>query len=177
MDSREIITERLRIRPFFMSDLEDVKFLIRDKMASELSYTDHQWPTDDESIGGVLEYFSNAAPWGWCAVEKMDTGRVIGFVCADANGETERSLGYTIRSDYQKNGYAFEACRALMNHCVENLNTVRFVSGTADCNAPSVRLLAKLGFKKFESIEGSFTKDADGNPIKFAAGHYEWLKK
>ncbi|MCL2742025.1 MAG: GNAT family N-acetyltransferase, partial [Oscillospiraceae bacterium] len=168
-----IVTGRLSIRPFTEGDLEDLTLLIRDKMASEYAPYDTQWPTDDGSMGKVLEYYMGDEPYSWCAVELKETGRVVGFVCSGPQGGSTRGLGYTVRSDHQGRGYAYEACRALMAHCAERLGTDRFVCGTADCNGPSVSLLRKLGFRKVEAIEGSFAKDAEGNPIKFAAGRYE----
>ena len=78
-------------------------------------------------------------------------------------------------TDHQRNGYAYEAYRALIKHCAEILGARRFVSGTADCNTATVKLLHKLRFIKIESIEGSFAKDAEGNPITFKAGKYELI--
>ena len=168
------VTERLIIRPFTESDFDDLTALIRDKMASEYAHTDAQWPTDDASMLNVLKFFIGEKPWSWCAVELKGTGHVIGFVCAGiADSDDTRGLGYTIRSDHRGNGYACEACRALITHCRNALGARRFLTGTADCNGPSVRLLQKLGFVKIESTEESFTEDADGKPVTFAAGKYE----
>jgi len=174
VNDTNIITERLIIRPFADGDLDDLTALIRDKMASEYAFADTQWPTEDAAMEKILAYYMGDKPWNWCAVELKTTGRVIGFVCAGRAGDdTTRGLGYTIRSDHQNNGYAYEACRALMIHCQNALGTKCFKAGTADCNGPSVKLLAKLGFTKIRSFEASFAKDADGNPIMFAAGEYE----
>lgn len=174
MLDRIIESERLTIRPFMDNDLDDLTSLIRDKMASEHAYSDTQWPTDDASMPKILDYFKNDEPWNWCAVELKTIGCVIGFVCSGRAGDdTTRGLGYTIHSEYQNKGYATEACRALMGHCQRALGARRFMSGTADQNEPSVKLLHKLGFVKFKSFEGSFAKDSEGNPITFAAGEYE----
>lgn len=173
MSDTKIVTKRLIIRPFANNDLDDLALLIRDKMVSEYAPFDTQWPTGDESMGKVLAYYMGEKPWCWCAVELKATGRVIGFVCAGVNDDTTRGLGYTIRSDHQNNGYAYEACRALIEHCIANLGARRFTAGTADCNIPSVKLLQKLGFIKFRSFEASFAKNAEGNPVTFAAGEYE----
>ena len=174
MSDRIIVTERLTIRPFADGDLGDLTELIRDKMAAATAPYDTQWPTDDASMPKILAYFIGEEPWCWCAVELKATGHVIGFVCAGRAGDDNtRGLGYTIRSDHQKKGYAYEACRALVQHCAENLGTTRFFAGTADCNAPSIKLLHKLGFTKVESVEGSFAKDAEGNPVTFPGGKYQ----
>ena len=171
MSDLKIITERLTIRPFVDGDLDDLTVLIRDKMAGKYAFSDTQWPTDDASMKDILAYYMSEEPWSWCAVELNATKHVIGFVCA--GGDTTRGFGYTIRSDYQNKGYASEAGDALLNYCIKNLGTTRFVAGTADCNIPSVKLLLKLGFSKIRSFEGSFAKDATGNSITFAAGEYE----
>ena len=168
----KIITGRLILRPFAEGDLADYAALIRDKMASEYSPYDYQWPTDDASMGDVLKFVMGEEMW--LAVELRATGRVVGFIhTGRADDDATRGLGYTIRSDYQNNGYAYEACRALMEHCISKLGTQLFKSGTADCNIPSVKLLHKLGFTKFRSFEASFAKDVQGKPITFAAGEYE----
>ena len=171
MSDTKIITERLTIRPFADGDLEDLTALIRDKMTGEYAFSDTQWPTDDVSMKNILAYYMSEKPWSWCAVELNETKHVIGFVCA--GGDKTRGFGYTIHSDYQNKGYASEAGDALLIHCIKNLGTTRFNTGTADCNIPSVKLLHKLGFSKIKSFETSFTKDAEENPIMFMAGEYE----
>ena len=174
----KIETERLLIRPFTRGDLNDLAALIRDKMASEYAFSDTQWQTGDADIENILVYYMGEKPWSWCAVELKAAGRVIGFACAGSTGNKKtRNLGYTIHSDHQNKGYAYEACHALMEHCQSALGTRHFSAGTADCNTPSVKLLDKLGFVKIRSFEASFAKDAQGNPISFAAGEYEYKGK
>jgi len=175
MNDNKITTERLTIRPFVDGDINDLTVLICDKMTSEYALYDTQWPTDDAAMKEILRYYMSTEPWCWCAVELKETGRVIGFVCAGSNDETIRGLGYTIHSDYQNKGYAYEACRALMKHCINILGTRHFEAGTADCNISSVKLLHKLGFTKVEEFEATFAKDAEGKPIMFAAGKYEYI--
>jgi len=168
----KITTERLTIRPFADGDLDDITALIRDKMTGEYAPYDTQWPTDDASMPKILAYYMGEKPWEWCAVELKATGRVIGFVCAGRTKERKtRGLGYTIRSDHRNNGYAYEACHALMAHCKNALGTRSFKAGTADCNGPSVKLLYKLGFTKIKSFEPS--TDSGGKQVGFAGGEYE----
>lgn len=172
MSNTEIFTERLIVRRFDEGDLADLTELIRDKMASEYAPYDTQWPTDDENLMNILSYFISDD--SWYAVELAKEGSVIGFVVATrTTNEKVRDLGYTIRSDYQRNGYAYEACQALMNHCERVFGIEKFSAGTADCNESSVKLLVKLGFTKVRSLEASFAKDIEGNPIVFKAGAYE----
>ena len=167
-------TTRLHLRGFLKRDLADLTALVCDKMASAYAPYDTQWPVDDQSLQDVLDYFISDD--AWYAVELTEQGKVIGFVVASrTEDETVRDLGYTLHTAYQNQGYAFEACSALMAYCVRALGITRFTAGTADCNGPSVKLLAKLGFTKTRSHEASFVNDAEGRPLVFAAGSYEWL--
>jgi [ribosomal protein S5]-alanine N-acetyltransferase len=170
MENNQISTQRLKIRRFNGADLTDLAAFIRDKMASEYAPYDTQWPTDDMNMKNILGYFMSDD--AWYAVELSEIGKVIGFVCANHNVEVP-NLGFTIHSDYQNNGYAYEACLALMQYYKNAFGIKKFVAGTADCNEPSVKLLLKLGFKKYRSVEESFAKDKDGNPIIFKGSAYE----
>ena len=163
-------TERLCIRRFQETDLDDLALLIRDKMASEYAPYDTQWPIDNSK--DILAYFISDD--AWYAVELIEKNKVIGFVVAShTEDETTRDLGFTIHSSYQNRGYAYEACCALINICANKYGIKKFTAGTADCNGPSVALLNKLGFTKTLSFEASFANNAQGKPITFLAGAYE----
>lgn len=173
MSDNVILTERLIIRRFNGDDLADLAALIRDKMASKYAPYDTQWPTDDENMKNILGYFMSDD--SWYAVELSKERRVIGFVSINpTDNEEVRNLGFTIRSDYQNNGYAYEACLAVMEHCKNTFGIGKFSAGIADCNEPSVKLLLKLGFTKIRSLEASFAKDRDGSPIVFIGSAYEY---
>lgn len=144
--------------------------MIRDKMSSKYAPYDTQWPVDNLKDPFAYLIYDDA----WYAVELIENNKVIGFVAANpTEDKTIRDLWYTIHSAYQNRGYAYEACRALMDNYVKENGIKKFTSGTADCNEPSVKLLKKLGFSKMRSLETSFTNDAEGNPITFSASAYE----
>lgn len=168
-----VTTERLRLRPFTAEDFDDFAALIRDKMAAPSSPYDQQWPTDDASLRGALDYIARDA--AWFAIEQLAQACVIGFVVASRTGEANvRDIGYTLRTDYQRQGYAYEATRALMDYCMEALGIGRFTAGTAQCNGPSVRLLDKLGFVKVGEEQVCFARDGAGDPIVFLGNRYEY---
>jgi len=166
-----IATERLILRGFTKKDLADFTAYVRDRMSSEDVRYDMPWPTDGKGIKATLRFF--AKDDSWFAVQLRD-GPVIGFVVADRTKiEHIRSLGYAIRSDYRNQGYAFEACSAVIAHCRDE-GITGFTASTADCLEGSVRLLEKLGFVKTEAIpDASLNTDAQGNPVHFAAGRYK----
>ena len=166
-----ITTERLLLRRFTKKDLADFTAYVRDRMSSDDVQYDMPWPTDKKGIKATLRFFSKNDAWFAVQLRK---GPVIGFVVADRTKiEHIRSLGYAIRSDHQKQGYAFESCAAVIAH-FRNEGITGFTASTADCLEGSVRLLEKLGFVKTEAIpDASLNTDAQGNPVRFAAGRYQ----
>ena len=62
--------------------------------------------------------------------------------------DISRNLGYCLHTQWQGKGYATEAARRMIRYAAEELGLEKLVTGTADENLPSVRLLDKLGFVK-----------------------------
>lgn len=165
-----LTTERLILRPFTLDDLDALVVVLRDKMSNPLAPYDSPFPTSPEEVAGVLNYFSHSD--GWYAVERAADGELIGFITAGMEqGDEVCELGYDIRSDCWRQGYGYEACRAVCDAMIA-AGARRFTAGTAVCNLGSVRLLEKLGFVKASESEASFIKDADGRAIVFTAGEF-----
>lgn len=67
-------------------------------------------------------------------------------------------IGYTICSAYRRQGYASEACAAMINWAAEQHGVPAFVLSIAPDNTPSQRIAARLGFVKV----GSQIDEEDG---------------
>lgn len=87
----------------------------------------------------------------WLVVRKSDN-RIIGRAgfsereMPDGNVKTE--LGYLIGEEYQKQGYAYEACTAILEYAKENLDFEEVIACIEEGNTASVGLVIKLGFEK-----------------------------
>jgi ribosomal-protein-alanine N-acetyltransferase len=167
-------TANLKIRKFSNEDFDDFAELIRDKMASKYAIYDYQFPTDDDTLKKILDYFSSTDEF--YAVELIKTNKVIGFLTLN-NCEEQgvRSLGYCINSQYQGKGYGTEAVNEIIRYAKEDLKLYKLITGTAKNNIPSVRLLSAAGFKKTGENIVSFVKDENGKPIEFIGYSYEML--
>jgi len=167
-------TTNLKIRRFCNEDFDDFAELIRDKMASKYAIYDHPFPTDDESLRKILDYFSGTDEF--YAVVLTGTNKVIGFLTLNNCGEHGvRNLGYCLHSLYQGKGYGTEAVSEIIRYAKEELKIYKLVTGTAKDNIPSVRLLSAVGFKKTGEGIASFAKDECGNPIDCIVYSYEML--
>lgn len=167
-------TANLKIRRFNDADFDDFAELIRDKMASEYAIYDHPFPTDDDALKKILDYFSSTDEF--YAVELIEANKVIGYLVLNKCGEKGvRNLGYCINSQYQGKEYGTEAVNEIIRYAKEELKIYKLVTGTAKNNIPSVRLLSAVGFKKVGENIDSFAKDENGNPIEFIGYSYEML--
>lgn len=168
-------TSRLAIRPFTMEDLDDVYRLFdvelgdadlgvgeKSSLASRSEWL--RWT--------VLNYEQQAKlhqpPYGDRAVVLNRTGELVGscgFVpCLDAfeqlptfatdapsegpgRHSTEFGLFYAISPAHQRNGYATEAARALIDYAFGPLRLSRIVAATEYENAASIGVMRRLGMR------------------------------
>ena len=167
-------TMSLKIRRFNPDDFTDFSELIRVKMSSVYAKYDHPFPTDDSSLREILNYFSKSEEF--FAVELKASAKVIGFLTLNNCEEPRtRNLGYCIHSQYQGKGYGKEAVNELIRYAKEELKLNKLITGTAQENIPSVRLLASVGFRKIDENIGSFNNDENGNPVECLGFSYELL--
>ncbi|MGC9347398.1 MAG: GNAT family N-acetyltransferase [Anaerolineae bacterium] len=168
-----IETDRLVIRNFRVDDWTGLQRIAIQFESSEYAPYDHTWPTSEEEIRGVAEWFAEGD--SFLAVELKSDSWFIGFVALnEKEGADERTfgLGYRFDFDLHGKGYATEACRAVLEHAFERLHAVSITSSTAAANKPSCRLLERLGFTKTGDSTGSFRTTEDGEPIEFTASFF-----
>lgn len=160
-----LYTRRLEIRPFRRDDWRGLKRIVLDFQASQYRYFDSAMPTEDERLRAMTEFFENA---GLCyAVFEQGGAEMLGYVGFHfENGSLE--IGYRFHSSAHGKGYAFESISALMSLFEDTGMVERFTAGTALENAPSVKLLGRLGFVQTGTEEVCFY---DGHP--FAGGTFE----
>ena len=87
---------------------------------------------------------------GGCVIHKLERLAIgqIGFKGQpDTDGAVE--IGYGINATHHDQGYASEAVGALVNWTLENKYATRVTAETLETNLGSIRVLEKLGFKKF----------------------------
>lgn len=175
LDMPALETVRLLIRPFVMEDLLEVHRLLdidlsdadlrTDKMDTQAARARWlQW--------AVMNYEQLAKlrqpPYGDRAIVFKATGYLIGscgFVpCLDAfdqlptfaSGVTSSSLGlcstefglfYAISPAHQRQGYATEAAKAMVDYAFRHLRLKRIVATTTYDNTASIGVMRKLGMR------------------------------
>lgn len=146
-----IETERLILRSWKPEDLP--LFIAMNKDEQVMRY----FPailSDAETIAfykRIQDEF-NQKGWGLYAVEKKSTEEFIGYVGLheigfDAVFTPGVEIGWRLAADYHNQGYATEAAKAVLN-MAKDAGIERLFSFTAKINAPSERVMQKVGMEK-----------------------------
>lgn len=162
---REIIleTERLILRPWMDSDVEDLYRYASDPNVGPAA----GWPVHT-SVENSLEILRGvlSAPETY-AVERKENHRAVGSVGLMIGGashiglpDTEGEIGYWIGVPYWGQGLIPEAVRELIRHGFEDLHLKALWCGYFDGNHRSKRVQEKCGFRYCYSLEN----------VSFAAG-------
>lgn len=88
-------------------------------------------------------------------------------------------LGYVLNPKYQRQGYATEACKALLKHAFTVAQLHRVVAYCDQENERSWKLLERIGMRREGAMlkNNYFKKDEKGNPIWINAYQYAILSE
>ena len=167
-NSAEIKTERLFLRPFKLEDAEaasynskqpSVAYAMSDMILSDAEEAldwikqTHTWFNVTHCICQIL------------AVERVEDSKVLGLVgiAFKDNLDGEVEVLYGIADEYQNNGYATEAVKALADWAFSNCKLDYLVAIIKLDNYASQRVADKLGFSYIEQRELEY----DGSPTQF----------
>jgi RimJ/RimL family protein N-acetyltransferase len=153
LDRPEIETERLRLRQFRESDLDDYARITSD--AETMRYLARGEPFDrDEarrSLGFILGHWLVRGFGLWAAEEKA-SGALIGRIgLLRPDGWPGIEVAWLVARERWREGFATEGGRAALDHAFTAVGERRAVSLIAPENAASIRVAEKLGMRFTES--------------------------
>lgn len=136
-DKEEILTERLRLRPYFADDAERLVLHLNDRgIAKWIPTIPHPYTLEDaQAFLGLDDPFPNRA------VIEQD-GKLIGGVAIG------KELGYWLAPAARGKGFAAEASRAMMALHFEKPDNKHLLSSHLLGNEPSRAVLDALGFEQ-----------------------------
>ncbi len=148
-------TERCLIRETTVADVDDFYRIYEDPTITE--YMENLFADPEEERAYAQDYIRHVYSFygfGMWTVCRKDTGEVIGRAgLSMREGMELPELGYIIAVPYQKQGYAMEVCRAILDVGYRELGFDGIQVLTKRENAPSVRLAEKLGFVYRDNVE------------------------
>ena len=153
----QIETARLLVRDFSMDDAEDLQEILGDQETmknSEKAYT-------PEKTRKFLKEFCIENRGALAAVH-TESGKVIGYILFKEVEETVYEIGWFFNRGYWRQGYAFEACSAVMDYAFGSMKARKIFAETID-TVKSLPLMKKLGMK-LEEVQKNSAEDIFGNP-------------
>jgi RimJ/RimL family protein N-acetyltransferase len=145
-----IATKRLRLRPF---TLDDAPFVLG--LLNEPSFLEHIGDKGARDLDGARKYLTEGPlamyaehGFGLLMVEARASGAPIGM-CGLLRRPTldAPDLGYALMPAFRGQGYAFEACRAVLAWGSAARGFDRILAIVTPGNAASIALLHKLRFR------------------------------
>lgn len=171
-------TARLIIRNITIDDVND--FYEYMSLECTAKYEAFEPLTYDECIASVMRRCRMDNVF---AVVLKENGKMIGDINYSLDEYDTYELGYDFNPNYCNQGYATEACRAVIDYIFKERNGRRVYAECNDDNFPSIRLLERLRFRRegYFIEDVAFKKDREGNPIYINSYSYailkrEWLK-
>ncbi len=92
-------------------------------------------------------------PWSLRAIVLREHGRMVGYAnfhgppgVNDTGTPDALEIGYSIFPEFRRQGFATEAAQALLDFGRYGFGVTHFIAGILPTNAPSIRVVEKLGF-------------------------------
>jgi len=174
-----LATERLALRAFRLSDLEEVAAIDCDP---EVTYFWGIAPrTPEESLDALRRTLARRRQrprkiLTWC-VRLSESKAFLGSTLLRVLNRdwNELEVGYRFAKASWGHGYATEAVQATLDFAFQDLKAHRVVANCFPQNAPSRRLLERLGFRlEGQQIESYFEHEAWQDNVQYALLAREW---
>ena len=171
----ELKTERLLLRPFSLSDIDDVlEYASDDEWAAF-----HPRPYDRGAVEYMVARAMLASRDKGAEFAVVLDGRVVGLVSLDADPEDKTAeLGYEIARDVWGRRIAAEAATAVCDWGFREYGLARIDAWADSRNRRSVRVMEKLGMTyegRHRSYEVGRCRRVDG--VSYAVLRDEWSER
>lgn len=143
-------TDRTLVREMTVDDLPQLYELYDDEEVEK--FVDKLYEYEEEKVftEKYIENMYGFYGYGlWLVFNKKNNELIgrIGISIRDIDGVEERELGYIIKKEYRKQGYAKEVCEAVITYAGNNLLIDRLFIVSRSDNVASEKLSMALGFE------------------------------
>jgi ribosomal-protein-alanine N-acetyltransferase len=147
LDDTVLLTERTRLRPFRLEDLDALWAIQRDP--ETMRWYPHPFAREESEawIRRNLERYERDG-YGLWAVELLEDGRFAGscgLTIQQVDGVAELEVGWMFDRALWNRGLATEADRACRDRAFATMGRTRLISLVRPENVPSCRVAEKLG--------------------------------
>lgn len=151
-----IETARMIVRNFATDDVQDLYEIFGDGETMKNCEPAYSM----EKTSDFLQKFCIDKQGAVAAVHKS-SGKLIGYILFNEFDKGVYEMGWIFNRNYWRQGYAYESCKALLDHAFDHMNAHKIFAEAID-GIKSVSLMEKLGMKQ-EGIQRSQVMDNFGN--------------
>lgn len=150
-----LTTARLRLEPMDDAHLDGLYAMNSDPEV--MRYILGRPETREETMAAIVRVKARWAAWGfsWWTFIERDTNEVIGAGCIQYLGkdpDNPLEIGWRLRRDKWKQGYASEAANAMAAFAFETLDADLLCSICRPDNAGSAQVMQRLGMR-YKALE------------------------
>ncbi len=173
----QIQTERLIIRDYQQTDLEDIHEYGSDpEVVKYLPFGPNTREDSQNFLNHVMgkQEEEPREDYGLAVVLKSED-KLIGGCRISKDSEREGNLGYILNRHYWGNGYATEATKSMVEFGFKELDVHRIYTDCHPDNVRSIRVLEKVGMT-VEGIRREYTKihGEYSDMLLFSILEHEW---
>ncbi|GAB5348787.1 GNAT family N-acetyltransferase [Alteriqipengyuania sp. 357] len=153
-----LLTDRLALRPIRPGDAELQFRHLNSPIVTKHLGGPHTLATIEEKHAKSMAFHAREG-FGWLMVFERATGELVGHCglkrvdSEGARNTGEVEIGWIIREDRWRRGYAREAVDAVLAWAFETHGAPRVVALTSPRNEPSWRLMERLGMARCEDLD------------------------
>lgn len=157
-----INTKRLVLKPLGMKYIESVH-----EYSSDIENTKYMLHLPNNNIEETKEFLQRSdAEWKSAAPSFYEFAIIyqdkhIGAASIYLEDGLSGELGWIINKKYHKQGFAFEAARALMDFSINELKIKHFIAHCDAENIPSYKVMEKLGMSRTGTYGGRKNRLSD----------------
>ena len=148
-------TKRLLVRETTLEDVDEFYKLYSDPAMTQYMEGLFDDPEDEKRYQkDYIKKVYGLMGFGVWTLVRLEDGQVIGRAGYSVrNGFDEVELGFLVGSSYQRQGYAFEACDAILDYGRDVLQFDKVQTLVKAENRVSIHMCEKLGFSKESEVD------------------------
>lgn len=172
-------TPRLRLRRFCANDAEALQRYRGNPVVARFQGWETYSLPQAQALVTEMASFDIDFPGTWfqIAIEQKETRCLIGDISVYTKGDDARQveIGITLAPEFQGQGMAREAVRAILAHLFSQMEKHRVVATVDVENLACIRLLASLGFRReAHTLCSTWSKGEWRDDLHFALLWEEW---
>lgn len=146
-------TARTVVREMTVKDLEELYIIYEDTLVKKYIEPLHEYEEEKIYTEKYIENMYGLYGYGlWIVVDKKTDNIIgrIGISIKNIDGEDKKELGYVIRKEYRRRGYAYEVCADVLDYALKKPDIDEMYTVISMENEASLRLAGKLGFEYYD---------------------------